>query len=575
MSDPTFTFAPAAGPASMRLSGRTRLVMVLCAVGLMLTSAVIWTSPGLRRMTVDTIARTPLGRAVADHAVETFRHTAQADPVAARLDDRLADLVDALRSGDGQRAARLSRQVAVALNSTAAGRALLARAGIDIGDAAMSQPNAAPVDTSGAAGGADGGSPPVLLPPVTDPGTPGPNPTPTTNPTPTPTPSPSPSGPKPLHCYDFAWQQDAQAAYEADPRDPWGLDGAPGPRNDDGLACTALPVDPSRPASTPFWPYVPPLPQTPTLDTLKAPSSTYFGVFTEQAPFDFSEVDSLAAKIGHYPSSVSWFSGFDQPFRSDGVIAAWQRGMLPIVSWESRPLETDMGPGSDNAVNADYQLSDVIDGTYDDYIRQYADAVKALGLPIGLRFDHEMNGFWYPWAEQVNGNQPGEYIAAWRHVHDIFAAEGATNVIWIWSPNVVEFPQAQPLDQLYPGDDYVDWVGLVGYYRKPISGKEASFDNTYAKSLAALRTVSTKPIYLTEVGATETGGNKPAWITSFFTGLAANPDIIGFSWFNLTITALSGNVLTTNDWRITSTQAATKAFAAGIADPRFGAGHPK
>ena len=47
-----------------------------------------------------------------------------------------------------------------------------------------------------------------------------------------------------------------------------------------------------------------------------------------------------------------------------------------------------------------------------------------------------MNGNWFAWMEGVNGNQPGEYVAAWRHVHDIFTAVGATNVSWVWCPNV-------------------------------------------------------------------------------------------------------------------------------------------
>ena len=47
-----------------------------------------------------------------------------------------------------------------------------------------------------------------------------------------------------------------------------------------------------------------------------------------------------------------------------------------------------------------------------------------------------MNGNWFPWSEGVNGNQAGEYVTAWRHVHDIFTAVGATNVTWVWCPNV-------------------------------------------------------------------------------------------------------------------------------------------
>ena len=76
----------------------------------------------------------------------------------------------------------------------------------------------------------------------------------------------------------------------------------------------------------------------------------------------------------------------------------------------------------------------MIAGTYDAYIREFAEGARDWGHPFFLRFNWEMNGDWFPWAERVNGNQPGEYVAAWRHVHDIFTAVGATNATWVWCP---------------------------------------------------------------------------------------------------------------------------------------------
>ena len=84
-----------------------------------------------------------------------------------------------------------------------------------------------------------------------------------------------------------------------------------------------------------------------------------------------------------------------------------------------------------------YRLSRIIDGDYDQYIKSWAEGIKALGFPIAIRFAHEMNGTWYPWCERTNGNRPGQYVRAWRHVHDIFSEVGATNVTWVWSPNII------------------------------------------------------------------------------------------------------------------------------------------
>ena len=65
---------------------------------------------------------------------------------------------------------------------------------------------------------------------------------------------------------------------------------------------------------------------------------------------------------------------------------------------------------------------------------RWARALAAFGGPVRLRFAQEMNGDWYPWGAGTNGNTPAEFVRAWRHVHDIFTAAGATNVQWVWSP---------------------------------------------------------------------------------------------------------------------------------------------
>jgi hypothetical protein len=388
--------------------------------------------------------------------------------------------------------------------------------------------------------------------------------------------STTPSGPRPLHCADFAWQQDAQAAYVTNLDDPWGLDGAPGPANDDGIACSLLPVDPSRPPSAPAGakPPDPPkpegLPGTPTMAELLSPTDDYFGVSTPQAPYDWKDFQIFAGAAKKLPSMLEFFSGWDRSFPRDQVIETWRRGALPVLSWEPRPTVQPVGPDSDNTTDPGYTLASIIDGTHDAYIDEFATGVRDLGLPVAIRFAHEMNGNWFPWSEETNGNSRGQYVEAWRHVHDRFTALGATNAIWIWSPNVITARPSVRLTPLYPGDDYVDWMGMVGYYRRLYlddkgKPKDPTFANTYQSTLEELRKVALKPIVITELGAVEVNGNKPAWITSLFQGLGDNPDIIGFVWFDHSVNG--------NDWRIESSDAAARAFADGVADPRYQAGH--
>ncbi|MET0789516.1 MAG: glycosyl hydrolase [Cellulomonas sp.] len=323
-------------------------------------------------------------------------------------------------------------------------------------------------------------------------------------------------------------------------------------------------------------------PTAPALSTLLAPTKRQFGLYTPQSPFNWAEFDNVSATVGVAPTISGYFQGWDGPFRPDAVTRSWQKGMLPLLTWESRPLKA----ANDQAVDPNYSLPKIIGGQYDDYLHQYAKDVVSLGLPMAIRLDHEMNGSWYPWGERqwggnsLNGNGKGDFVRMWRHVHDIFEAEGANQyVIWVWAPNIVNaLPDwaknsAWYMRSLYPGDDYVDWVGLSGYYRSPFkSDQTPTFSYTYDKSLDQLRSITRKPILLAEIGATEVGGQKPAWVADLFASLAKpeNADVIGFAWFNHTVTTISGGQRVTNDWRITSRRDSQQAFIDGITNPAAG-----
>lgn len=329
---------------------------------------------------------------------------------------------------------------------------------------------------------------------------------------------------------------------------------------------------PAKPAPAPAAAPV----TAPSKAELVAPAAPYYGMYTEQAPHNWATFDATSAKVGALPSMVGYFGGWDQDFRSDAVTRAWSRGMLPMLTWESRPIAAQ----NDVVEEPEYALPRILDGAFDDYLRRYAQSIAQTGLPLAIRLDHEMNGVWYPWSERtgsgasINGNRTGDYAAMWRHVHDIFQQEGANDyVIWVWAPNRVDnLPTALQspdyLASLYPGDDYVDWVGMSGYLRPPYGdGEDISFDATFGATLAQLRAVADKPIILAEVGASEIEGHKPAWVASFFRGLAdpANDDIVGFSWFSLAVTTYVQGERATNDWRIDSRADSLAAFRDGVA----------
>lgn len=336
-------------------------------------------------------------------------------------------------------------------------------------------------------------------------------------------------------------------------------------------------TNPTNPRpENPSTPAAPTKPTAPSKAALVNPTSRYFGMYTEQAPFNWATFDDAANDVGRQQSMVGFFGGWDEAYRANAVTRAWQRGMLPMLTWESRPIAS----GNDVVDEPDYTLPKIIAGDFDAYLTQYAKDIASTGLPLAIRLDHEMNGVWYPWAEQtgsgapINGNNVGDYVKMWQHVHDVFEANGANQyVIWVWAPNIVNnLPAANQstdfLRSLYPGDAYVDWVGVSGYQRPPYkSDNDATFGYTFDRTLNQLREITDKKILLAEVGASEAGGTKPAWVKSFFEGFdpGRNDDVIGFAWFNLAVTTYVDGQLATNDWRVDSRANSLEAFRTGLA----------
>jgi cellulose synthase (UDP-forming) len=297
--------------------------------------------------------------------------------------------------------------------------------------------------------------------------------------------------------------------------------------------------------------------------TTLAPGQLALGVTTDAlaknstAPWaapDLDEVNAFEQAARAHAAVVQWFADWAHTPRPDvaqlKLIAA--RGATPQISWEpwdyTRGLSRSQ-PG--------YRLAVIAGGRYDGYIRTWARDLRAYGRPVLLRFAHEMNGSWYPWGQSSNGNRRGDYRRAWRHVHDIFRAEGASNVRWVWSP------VARTLDRLdYPGDDAVDVLGLSGF-----NGGTAldwsgwrSFADIFGPALTQLEAIAPhKPIQISEVGSAEAGGSKALWVTRMFTFLHGHPSVRSLVWFDLR---------KQTDWRITSSPDAAQAFAAGLAAGR-------
>ncbi len=290
------------------------------------------------------------------------------------------------------------------------------------------------------------------------------------------------------------------------------------------------------------------------------PDKAFLGVATAEGAHDFAPVDAFAKATARKPSVLLFTEGWAvDHFKQETFDQVAKRGMMPMLSWEPWDYRAPVQADKSRSNQSRYALSRIINGEFDAYIRSYADGIRGLDYQVAIRFAHEMNGFWYPWSEQANGNRPGEYVQMWRHVHDIFKRAGVTNVLWVWSANV-SYANSGQLSALYPGDDQVDWIGLSGYYGTEGHEQYQSFQSVFEPTFNELRRFSRKPLVLTEVGATDSAGRRADWIRDMFATLPRRPDVIGVIWFE---------AVRELDWRLAKTPVAAAAYAAAAADPRY------
>ncbi|MGC4064161.1 MAG: glycosyl hydrolase [Polyangiaceae bacterium] len=242
-------------------------------------------------------------------------------------------------------------------------------------------------------------------------------------------------------------------------------------------------------------------------------------------------VGKFAVHLGYYDWSLDYTS-----FARADITA----GRIPYVTVE--PFNTS--------------LDSIASGSEDTLIRSRATAVKSLGGKLLLRFAHEMNGNWYPWDGYHNGANsaaPQKYVAAYRHLHDVFASAGVTNVLWVFCPNVDSVPNESwnQWSNYYPGDSYVDWMCFDGYNWG--TDTFASMTSRIYPGLAA----KGKPIMLGETSTKDV--EKSNWISAILPAMKSQfPLLKALVWFD---------VNKENDWRFDSTSNSLSAFVTMAKNP--------
>ncbi len=296
---------------------------------------------------------------------------------------------------------------------------------------------------------------------------------------------------------------------------------------------------------------------------VKAPraGAFYWGIFRQGLPARRSLVVKLERRVERRPAIAMWYDAWaGQPsFPRRDAEWLWHRGIVPMLTWE--PWRPPKVFGALAPKQPRYRLARISAGRFDGYLRRYARQVRAYGGPLMLRPFHEMDGFWYPWGGTANGNKPGDFVRAWRHIHDVFEREGATNVTWVWSVNGLSVPQtpANAISHYWPGARYVDWIGVSGFNWGSSSSFAhwSTFGQIYNDRLRSLAGYH-KPVALTEIASAEVGGNKARWIAATFGQILADyPRVRALVWYDKRDSA-------SRDWRIASSRASAKAFSRAI-----------
>ncbi len=251
-----------------------------------------------------------------------------------------------------------------------------------------------------------------------------------------------------------------------------------------------------------------------------------WGIFEPSAPQDFEKLTVLETQLNYTFPILVRYQSFDENLPILALESAYERGRAVELTLQTGLYFTD---------NSSI-IYHILDGKYDDYFTQYAKQLKNFGHPVLFRLNNEMNGDWCWYSAAYYSKDTDLYKAVWRHIRTIFDDNGVDNVIWVWNPHDLSFPNFKWNHYLryYPGDEYVDVIGLTGYNTGTyfIGEKWREFADIYPNTYAEYDLHFAKPFMITEFGSNSVGGNKPAWLVRMFEQISQFNKIKIAIWWN-------------------------------------------
>jgi Glycosyl hydrolase family 26 len=250
-------------------------------------------------------------------------------------------------------------------------------------------------------------------------------------------------------------------------------------------------------------------------------------------------VDSLEKDLGRRLAIVNTYRRFDQMVGTASDRDFQAQGMTLMVSWATGDSRS------------------IVDGEHDRLIRQQAQAIKSYGDPVLLRIRWEMDR---PNLRATMWSG-ADYIAAWKHIREIFQAEGTTNVSWVWCPTAEGFIRGDA-PAFYPGDDQVDWT-CVDVYAGRLFQPIGQLMGPFLRFAAA----HPKPIIIGEFGVAKAWGSarRADWLKDAARTFKANKQIKAVAYFESDPAGNGPN----QQFQLTGDKPAFKAFARLSKDPYF------
>ena len=265
-------------------------------------------------------------------------------------------------------------------------------------------------------------------------------------------------------------------------------------------------------------------------------SGLTWGIFENSAPQNFFRLDEIEKELAHRFKILLRYQTIDEVLPIRQLERAWENDRLVELT-----LATIHNTQSDaiwaGGVSPNSRVAyDILDGKYDDYFLRYADDLKSFGKPILFRLNNEMNSDWCWYSAFYTARDADIYVKLWRYLKAIFDSQGVDNLIWVWNPHDLSLPSFSWNNFMvyYPGDEYVDVIGMTGYNTGTYFANERwrSFDQIYKELYGEYSLFFQKPFMLTEFAASIHGGDKAAWIDDMFVKLPDYPNIKAAVWWN-------------------------------------------